>query len=747
MGAVQLLSDEAELREAETHLRHRFAEGADFSGDVQLGFQGGQLSGRVYWHAGANIWACVDETSDELPERFWNAFGTSDPRGASGSLTIACEINLARSGFDKRVAGIFGRAVESQHRLLLHRGRIGGGKPGVGERLFWEHFRLERSEVTEGHAQTRVAVVADLDASDAVQRIGEFVHEVKRIKGLASAGGPPASTPIRDLFAAFISGYVEATREPLTNHPIYRTLMDLRKALDQSEAIDAPTVQADCSVGSGKWAQVPWIVFLDDRETTSTMHGVYPAYLFRADMSGVYLVLGQGVTDLRTEHGRPKAQRLMEKRAREIRRKLEALLPGFSFDRAVDLRGSSGRAKDYESSVIAYRYYDAQRLPDDKANVNDLARLAKGYDHYVSAKSFQPGHWWIFQGNPQRYRLADAVRTYTQLTWNVTRYRADVALGDRVVLWQSGPQAGIYAAARVTEGPQEGPQVPADDRFRLDPTLDGSVRCVLEIDQVLADRPILKDEVVAAGLSELAVLRFPQATNYRVKADEWPILQRLLEERAARAPGGAEPMVEPTAANLSQWLLSQGLRYPPSTVALFLTAWQTQGFVILSGISGTGKTKLAQAIARLMSSVAANNHAFLAVRPDWRDSKPIIGYYNPLADHYEGTDVLRLLLEAADPRPIHQPREGVAQLASELTPPYFLILDEMNLARVEYYFADFLSVLESGRDETGFTQEAIRLHDRVGKDEGASTGCRHRITGAEHHPPSSQFVRRRDDQR
>ena len=149
----------------------------------------------------------------------WNAFGTSDPRSASGSLTTDCEINPARSGVNRQVAGIFRRAVESQYLLLFHRGLIGGGKSGVGKSLFWEHFRLERSEVTKGHAQTRVAVVADLDASDAVQRIGEFVDEVKRIKGLASAGGPSASTPIRDLFAAFISGYVEATREPLINHP------------------------------------------------------------------------------------------------------------------------------------------------------------------------------------------------------------------------------------------------------------------------------------------------------------------------------------------------------------------------------------------------------------------------------------------------------------------------------------------------------------------------------------------------
>lgn len=52
--------------------------------------------------------------------------------------------------------------------------------------------------------------------------------------------------------------------------------------------------------------------------------------------------------------------------------------------------------------------------------------------------------------------------------------------------------------------------------------------------------------------------------------------------------------------------------------------------------------------------------------------------------------------------------------------PYFVLLDEMNLAHVEYYFADFLSVLESGRDENGFTRESIKLHDveKVEEEQG-----------------------------
>lgn len=93
----------------------------------------------------------------------------------------------------------------------------------------------------------------------------------------------------------------------------------------------------------------------------------------------------------------------------------------------------------------------------------------------------------------------------------------------------------------------------------------------------------------------------------------------------------------------------------------------------------------------------SDRYAFISVRPDWADNRGLLGYYNPLTEEYVATELLRLMLRAAgDP-----------------TRPYFVILDEMNLAKVEHYFSDFLSCLESRRmGENGIVQEGILLHDR-----------------------------------
>jgi 5-methylcytosine-specific restriction protein B len=107
-------------------------------------------------------------------------------------------------------------------------------------------------------------------------------------------------------------------------------------------------------------------------------------------------------------------------------------------------------------------------------------------------------------------------------------------------------------------------------------------------------------------------------------------------------------------------------------------------------------TRVTPAVAPIVAQPAAPTYRIVAVRPDWTDNRGLLGYYNPITREYHVTPFLQLLLDAAD-EDERATRDGRPRL------PYFVVLDEMNLARVEHYFSDFLSCLESG--------DKLHLHD------------------------------------
>jgi 5-methylcytosine-specific restriction enzyme B len=129
-------------------------------------------------------------------------------------------------------------------------------------------------------------------------------------------------------------------------------------------------------------------------------------------------------------------------------------------------------------------------------------------------------------------------------------------------------------------------------------------------------------------------------------------------------------------------LKSAGLQFNDKLLTRFIASLITKPFVILTGLSGSGKTKLAQAFATWICQ-STTQYLIVPVGADWTNREPLLGYPNALnKNEYIKPEngVLDLIIEASK--------------NSEL--PHFLILDEMNLSHVERYFADFLSAMESG---------------------------------------------------
>ena len=115
------------------------------------------------------------------------------------------------------------------------------------------------------------------------------------------------------------------------------------------------------------------------------------------------------------------------------------------------------------------------------------------------------------------------------------------------------------------------------------------------------------------------------------------------------------------------------LYYTPEVVRQFFSAMGTGHLIILEGISGTGKTSLPYCMGRFLK----HNTAICSVQPSWRDRSELLGYYNDFTKKFTETEFLRAVYEAT--------------FRNDCS---VVVLDEMNLARIEYYFAEFLSIME-----------------------------------------------------
>ncbi len=111
---------------------------------------------------------------------------------------------------------------------------------------------------------------------------------------------------LKDGLESFLAGYVTARMKEAYRgqSPIVQVLRRLQAQLERSDPVRRrPNLRVAASAGAGNWAAVPWIAFLDSRETGSIQKGVYCVYLFREDMSGVYLTLNQGVSEPTEQQG------------------------------------------------------------------------------------------------------------------------------------------------------------------------------------------------------------------------------------------------------------------------------------------------------------------------------------------------------------------------------------------------------------------------------------------------------------
>jgi len=174
---------------------------------------------------------------------------------------------------------------------------------------------------------------------------------------------------------------------------------------------------------------------------------------------------------------------------------------------------------------------------------------------------------------------------------------------------------------------------------------------------------------------EFAVIK--EEENFILKSSDSPQAKIIIKQ------------IDFDLTELLKSILSSGLIYDSKLTSRFCASLLTKPFLILTGLSGSGKTKLTEAFSKWISE-DNQQICMVSVGADWTNREPLLGYPNALAKgEYVRPDCAALDL--------------ILRAAKDQKRPYFLILDEMNMSHVERYFADFLSAMESA-DRT------IKLH-------------------------------------
>jgi 5-methylcytosine-specific restriction endonuclease McrBC GTP-binding regulatory subunit McrB len=150
--------------------------------------------------------------------------------------------------------------------------------------------------------------------------------------------------------------------------------------------------------------------------------------------------------------------------------------------------------------------------------------------------------------------------------------------------------------------------------------------------------------------------------------------------------------------HIHRFIAAEGYYFDWETLVNYHICLKTRPFVILAGLSGTGKSKLSQLYAKALGH--KTHYLRLPVRPNWSDDRYLLGYFNTITNTYMTAPAVEFLLKA------NADEENI----------YFFCLDEMNLAHVEYYFSQFLSAMEEAPGERSITllseSEQAQLHEK-----------------------------------
>ena len=490
---------------------------------------------------------------------------------------------------------------------------------------------------------------------------------------------------LREEFAKFINEYseiyAEVNKTQNYRHPFGSFIRnDIPTEIRRKGDIDQSKYIVKGSNGAGRWTTVPWIAIFDRRITESAQRGVYLVYLLNKDKKELYLTLNQGATDVSQNGasgndgklaftgvtGSSNAKSLAKLRSNAVH--IQGVVGSVPF--ATDELIKCG-APNYDAGAVCYKKYTLDNLPDEKVLLEDLKEFVAIYSRYaewylngdVSKES--NNEWWpsIEEYDPQITKekwlelLSAGVFNDSVLAMLGQMQRRDGAATCAELAEETGKQASHYIMTAVHAA---------------------------EKVHKLTSCPILENQEDSKYWPVLFVGKRESVTDRYI----WKIRDELrealsvfdIDRHLPKKEGEKEMTTKEQVAAIRRYIEAKGFNYDGSLIENFYLGLKSKPFVILAGTSGTGKTRL----VRLFAESIKAEYKLVSVRPDWSDSSDLFGHVDLNQKFVPGAII-----------------DFVKQAELNPNKPYFLCLDEMNLARVEYYMSDILSAIETRRYESG----------------------------------------------
>jgi hypothetical protein len=175
------IQDTNQVATAQAAFENRVKHAASSSGLVSLGYQGGGSEEMTYQVARLNFWVAIADSDN----RYWNALGIGNP--FEDGSTIIAEINPPKSGIDRNIGGVF---IEDKQGAvyLAHRGKIGGGREGIGKKAFLDWYKEPLDLTYDDDRHTMLIVIGALDDEKLIENLAAFTYNVSAFKDEVVSG-------------------------------------------------------------------------------------------------------------------------------------------------------------------------------------------------------------------------------------------------------------------------------------------------------------------------------------------------------------------------------------------------------------------------------------------------------------------------------------------------------------------------------------------------------------------------------